>query len=55
MEWVHVSDLVAGRSVNPDFVPRVLAYVEAKAAYEALSKGCSYSTRLRRRGSWTTS
>ena len=38
VEWVHVSDLVAGRSVDLDFVPRVLAYVEAKAAYEALSK-----------------
>ena len=38
MEWVHVSDLVAGRHLDPDFLPRILAYVEAKATYEALSK-----------------
>ena len=38
MEWVHVSDLVAGRSMDPDFIPKILAYVEARAAYETLDK-----------------
>ena len=38
MEWVHISDLVAGRHLDPDFLPRILAYVEAKATYEALGK-----------------
>ncbi len=38
MECVHVSDLVDGRHVDPDFIPRMLAYIEAKTAYETLSK-----------------
>jgi hypothetical protein len=38
VEWVHVSDLVDGRHVDSEWIPRVLAYVEAKTVYETLSK-----------------
>ena len=38
MLWVHVSDLVDGREIDPEQVPRVFAYVEARVAYETLSK-----------------
>ena len=50
MEWVHVSDLVAGRHVDPDFIPRILAYVEAKAAYETLDKVMQLLYEARRAG-----
>ena len=38
MEWVHVSDLVDERHLDPVFVPRVLAYVEARTVYETLGR-----------------
>ena len=38
MLWVHVSDLVDGREIDPEQVPRVFAYIEARVAYETLSK-----------------
>ena len=50
MEWFHVSDLVDNRHVDPDFIPKILAYIEAKTAYETLSKVLQLLYEARRAG-----
>ncbi|BES82793.1 hypothetical protein [Pyrodictium abyssi] len=50
MEWVHVSDLVDGRHVDHDFIPRMLAYIEAKTVYETLSKVLGLLYKAKERG-----
>ena len=50
MEWVHVSDLVDGRHVDPDFISKMLAYIEAKTVYETLSKVLELLYKAKERG-----
>jgi hypothetical protein len=38
MLWPHISDLVEGKSVPSEFIPKLFAYVEVRATYETLAR-----------------
>ena len=42
--------LVDGRHVDPDFIPKMLAYIEAKTVYETLSKVLELLYKAKERG-----